>query len=99
MGESPERVEFKALLANLDVTPLPDWAIARLADGEHPLSLLASATPELRVGGARVRLARARHDPSPQHGRHGGARRSPPAVWRVLMIRGTDRVPALLDVA
>ena len=27
----------------------PDWAVERLADGEHPLSVLASATPELRA--------------------------------------------------
>ena len=44
-----QEVEFKGSLANLDVARLPDWAVERLARGEHPLSVLMSATPELRA--------------------------------------------------
>ena len=44
-----QEVEFKGSLANLDVSRLPDWAVERLAAGESPISVLASATPELRA--------------------------------------------------
>ena len=48
-GEMPEkykdRVELRGALANLDVSALPDHLIARIAAGEHPMSVLASSEP------------------------------------------------------
>jgi len=38
-----ERVELRGALANLDLSQLPDHLIERIAKGEHPLSVLASA--------------------------------------------------------
>lgn len=37
-----KEIELKGALANLDMTKLPNWAIARIASGEHPLAVLAS---------------------------------------------------------
>ena len=49
-GNLPEkyadRVELKGALANLDLTKLPDHLVERIAAGEHPLSVLASAQDE-----------------------------------------------------
>jgi hypothetical protein len=44
-----ERVELWGSLAKLNLELLPDALIERMARGEHPLSVLASATPELRA--------------------------------------------------
>ena len=41
-----ERVELKSALAHIDLTKLPDHLIERIANGEHPLAVLASAQPE-----------------------------------------------------
>ena len=38
-------MEFRGSLKNIDISRLPDALIARIADGEHPLAVLASATP------------------------------------------------------
>ncbi|NIT78666.1 MAG: hypothetical protein GWO44_17700 [Thermoplasmata archaeon] len=53
-----DRLEIRGSLANLDLSQLPDHLIARIAQGEHPLSVLASAVedqgalpPGLEVGG------------------------------------------------
>ena len=43
-----DRVEFKGALASIDLNKLPDELIARIADGEHPLSVLASASEEVK---------------------------------------------------
>jgi hypothetical protein len=44
MGWSDARqLEFRGALANIDVSKLPDEVLARIAAGEHPLSVLASA--------------------------------------------------------
>ncbi len=43
-----DRVEFKGALASIDLNKLPDELIARIAAGEHPLSVLASATAEVK---------------------------------------------------
>ena len=40
-----ERVEVKGTLARLDLSQLPDHLLARIAAGEHPLAVLASAAP------------------------------------------------------
>lgn len=40
-----DRVQLKGSLANLDLTQLPDHLLARIAAGEHPMSVLASAEP------------------------------------------------------
>ena len=48
-GKYRERVELKGSLAKLNLELLPDALIERMARGEHPLSVLASATPELRA--------------------------------------------------
>ncbi len=42
-----DRVEVGGTLANLDVSRLPDDLVERIAAGEHPLAVLASATSEL----------------------------------------------------
>ncbi len=39
------RVEPRASVASIDLTKLPDHLIARIAAGEHPLSVLASVEP------------------------------------------------------
>ncbi len=66
-GELPEkykdRVEVRGALANLDIAALPDDLVARLARGEHPMSVLAGVElPERREaltsGEAAPRLAR-----------------------------------------
>ncbi len=44
-----ERVELRGAFANLDVSPLPDDLVHRLARGESPISVLLSSTPELRA--------------------------------------------------
>ena len=41
-----ERVELRGALANLDLSQLPDHLLERIANGEHPLSVLASAIDE-----------------------------------------------------
>ncbi len=53
-----DRLEIRGALANLDFSQLPDHLLARIAQGEHPLTVLASAVeeqgalpPELEVGG------------------------------------------------
>ena len=38
-----DRMELRGVLANLDLSQLPDHLIERIAKGEHPLSVLASA--------------------------------------------------------
>ena len=38
-----DRIEFKGGLAHIDLSQLPDHLLARIAAGEHPLSVLASA--------------------------------------------------------
>ena len=38
-----DRIELRGVLANLDLSQLPDHLIERIAKGEHPLSVLASA--------------------------------------------------------
>ena len=38
-----DRVELRGAMANLDLSQLPDHLIERIAKGEHPLSVLASA--------------------------------------------------------
>ena len=43
-----DRVEFKGALASIDLNKLPDELITRIAAGEHPLSVLASATAEVK---------------------------------------------------
>lgn len=42
-----ERVQIRGALANIDVTKLPDEAVLRISQGEHPMAVLASmqATP------------------------------------------------------
>lgn len=50
-----DRRERRGTLANIDVTKLPDEALARIADGEHPHSVLASLAHN---GAARARLPR-----------------------------------------
>ncbi|MEE9296311.1 MAG: hypothetical protein V3W34_15300 [Phycisphaerae bacterium] len=40
-----ERIEVKGTLAHLDLNRLPDHLLQRIADGEHPLAVLASAVP------------------------------------------------------
>ena len=42
-----DRMEVAGAFANIDLTRLPDDLIARLAAGEHPLSVLASAGERL----------------------------------------------------
>ena len=50
-GLMPERYgnrrEFRGSLANLDISKLPDALVARIAAGEHPLAVLASAAPSV----------------------------------------------------
>lgn len=43
-----ERVHVGAQLANIDLTRLPDQLVARIAAGENPLAVLASAGEEAR---------------------------------------------------
>jgi hypothetical protein len=43
-----ERLELRGSLANLDLTQLPDDALARLARGEHPLTVLGSLSEDVR---------------------------------------------------
>ena len=49
-GNRPEkyadRVELRGAMANIDLTRLPDHLLERIANGEHPLAVLASAQPE-----------------------------------------------------
>ncbi|NIM48260.1 MAG: hypothetical protein GTO22_03220 [Gemmatimonadales bacterium] len=48
-----ERVEVRGSLANLDLSRLQDDLLARIAAGEHPLSVLASfaeGVPQLGPG-------------------------------------------------
>ncbi len=40
-----ERMEVKGTLAHLDLNRLLDHLLQRIADGEHPLAVLASAVP------------------------------------------------------
>ena len=40
-----ERMELKGALTHIDLASLPDHLLQRIADGEHPLSVLASAVP------------------------------------------------------
>ncbi len=54
-----DRVELRGLLANLNLDALPDHLIARLAAGENPLGVLASAAAE---GSAVLRLAPAQEE-------------------------------------
>ena len=44
-----DRMEVRGAFASLDVSRLPDEFVARLARGESPISVLLSATPELRA--------------------------------------------------
>ena len=50
-GAMPERygnrVEHRTVLSNLDISKLPDHLIARIADGEHPMAVLASAASSM----------------------------------------------------
>ncbi len=48
-----ERVELRGAFANLDIAALPDDLIARLAKGEHPLSVLAGRRELLEPGDAK----------------------------------------------
>ena len=43
-GRYEDCIELKGALANIDLTKLPDDSFARIAQGEHPLSVLASAS-------------------------------------------------------
>jgi hypothetical protein len=43
-------VKFSGTLAKLDLTRLPDAMVARIAGGEHPLAVLASAGAEVVEG-------------------------------------------------
>ncbi len=45
-----QQVELKGSLANLDLNKLPDSLVARIANGEHPLQVLASAAEETIEG-------------------------------------------------
>ncbi len=49
-----QEVEVYGLLRNLNIDALPDHLVARLADGENPYSVLASAAAE---GSELLRLA------------------------------------------
>ena len=40
-----ERAEVRGSIASIELTKLPDHLLARIADGEHPLSVLASVEP------------------------------------------------------
>ena len=40
-----DRVEVRGSIANIDYEKLPDHLLARIAAGEHPLSVLASVEP------------------------------------------------------
>lgn len=44
-----DRIEVKGALANLDLTKLPNHLLDRIAKGEHPLEVLASAAPPLEL--------------------------------------------------
>ncbi len=46
-----DRVEFKGALASIDLNKLPDELLARIAAGEHPLSVLASVEPDANDSG------------------------------------------------
>lgn len=41
-----DRVELKTALSRIDLTQLPDHLLERIANGEHPLAVLASAQPD-----------------------------------------------------
>ena len=43
-----ERVDIKGPILHINLKKLPDELIARLAEGENPLSVLASATPDVK---------------------------------------------------
>ncbi len=38
-----DRLEIRGALADMDLSQLPDPLLARIAQGEHPLTVLASA--------------------------------------------------------
>ena len=38
-------MEVKGALAHIDLSQLPDHLLQRIANGEHPLAVLASAVP------------------------------------------------------
>lgn len=42
-----DRMELRGALAGLEMSKLPNWAVARIAAGEHPLAVLASGPPAL----------------------------------------------------
>jgi hypothetical protein len=48
-----DKRELKGTLANIDIARLPDEAVARIAGGEHPYSVLASLAQD---AAARVQL-------------------------------------------
>ena len=45
-----ERVQVRGSLANIDMSKLPDELVARMAAGENPHAVLASAQPQLASG-------------------------------------------------
>lgn len=47
-----QEVDIRGGLAAIDVTQLPDEAIARIRAGEHPLAVLASLAKTAGQGGA-----------------------------------------------
>ena len=49
-----DRVELRGALANIDISYLPDHLLQRVADGEHILSVLASAVELGAAGGVDV---------------------------------------------
>jgi hypothetical protein len=57
-----QEVAFKGALANLDLNQLPDELIERIAEGEHILSVLASAAERGLTRDERLRLPRAEED-------------------------------------
>ncbi len=49
-----DRIEFKGGLAHIDLSQLPDHLLQRIASGEHPLAVLASAVPVDEEGRPRL---------------------------------------------
>jgi len=45
-----DRMELRGALANLDLARMPDWVIARIAAGEHPMAVLASPPDAQKPG-------------------------------------------------
>jgi hypothetical protein len=57
-GAKPEkyadRMELRGSLANINLDALPDDLLARIANGEHPLSVLACAPPAVKEEALRL---------------------------------------------